>query len=132
LIMSKLLNIQVYKHEDYKEKADISSTRFIAENAPRGKIYDSNGNVLATNIQTFTLTYTKPSDEKENFYETMDKVFKILSENGEKFKDDLMLKLDSSGNFYFDFKTDDIETKKIVEVRFKRDRGLNEIIEKEE
>lgn len=131
VIMSKLIYIQIYKHEDYKEKADISSTRFISEKAPRGKIYDSEGNVLATNIQTYTLTYTKPSDEKENFYETMDKVFKILSENGEKFQDDLMLKIDSSGKFYFDFKTDDAETKKIVEVRFKRDRGLNEAIEKE-
>ena len=86
MIMAKLLYIQVYKHEDYKEKADISSTRFISEKAPRGKIYDSEGNVLATNIQTYTLTYTKPNDEKENFYETMDKVFKILSENGENFK----------------------------------------------
>lgn len=131
IIMAKLLYIQVYKHEDYKEKADISSTRFISEKAPRGKIYDSEGNVLATNIQTYTLTYTKPNDEKENFYETMDKVFKILSENGEKFQDDLMLKIDSSGKFYFDFKTDDADTKKIVEVRFKRDRGLNEAIEKE-
>lgn len=130
MIMAKLLYIQVYKHEDYKEKADISSTRFISEKAPRGKIYDSEGNVLATNIQTYTLTYTKPNDEKENFYETMDKVFKILSENGEKFQDDLMLKIDSSGKFYFDFKTDDADTKKIVEVRFKRDRGLNEAIEK--
>jgi penicillin-binding protein 2 len=130
-IMFKLLYIQVYKHEDYKEKADISSTRFISEKAPRGKIYDSEGNVLATNIQTYTLTYTKPSDEKENFYETMDKVFKILSENGEKFQDELILKIDSNGKFYFDFKTDDADTKKIVEVRFKRDRGLNEEIEQE-
>lgn len=130
-IMVKLVYIQVYKHEDYKEKADISSTRFISEKAPRGKIYDSEGNVLATNIQTYTLTYTRPNDEKENFYETMDKVFKILSENGEKFQDELILKIDSNGKFYFDFKTDDADTRKIVEVRFKRDRGLNEEIEQQ-
>ncbi|WP_066895576.1 penicillin-binding transpeptidase domain-containing protein [Clostridium nigeriense] len=129
--IAKLVYLQVYKHEDYKERADISSTRLISENAPRGKIYDNEGNVLATNIQTYTLTYTKPSDENENFYETMDKVFNILSENGEKFEDDLMLKIDSNGKFYFDFKTDDADTKKIVEIRFKRDRGLNEEIEKE-
>ena len=101
----KLVYLQVYKHEDYKERADISSTRLISEKAPRGKIYDSEGNVLASNIQTYTLTYTKPNDENEDFYGTMDKVFKILSENGETYEDDLMLKIDSSGNFYFDFKT---------------------------
>ncbi|MBE6053929.1 MAG: penicillin-binding protein [Clostridium sartagoforme] len=127
----KLVYLQVYKHEDYKERADISSTRLISEDAPRGKIYDSEGNVLATNIQTYNLTYTKPSGENENFYETMNNVFNILSENGENFQDDLILKINSNGNFYFDFKTDDEDTKKIVEIRFKRDRGLNEEIEKE-
>lgn len=129
--IAKLVYLQVYKHEDYKERADISSTRLISENAPRGKIYDSEGNVLATNIQTYTLTYTKPSDENENFYDTMNKVFDILAENGENFEDDLMLKIDSNGKFYFEFKTDDADTKKTVEIRFKRDRGLNEEIEKE-
>ena len=129
--ITKLVYLQIYKHENYKEKADISSTRLISEDAPRGKIYDSEGNILATNIQTYTLTYTKPSDDSENFYETMEKVFKILSENGETFEDDLMIKIDSNGKFYFDFKTDDADTKKIVEIRFKRDRGLNEEIEKE-
>ena len=91
--IAKLVYLQIYKHEDYKERADISSTRLISENAPRGKIYDSEGNVLATNIQTYTLTYTKPNDENENFYDTMNKVFDILSENGEKYEDDLMLKI---------------------------------------
>ena len=129
--IARLVYLQVYKHSDYKEKADSSSTRLISEKAPRGKIYDSEGNILATNIQTYTLTYTKPDDENENFYETMGKVFDILSENGETFDDDLMLKIDSSGNFYFEFTTDDADTKKIVEARFKRDRGLNEEIEKE-
>lgn len=129
--IAKLVYLQVYKHEDYKEKADISSTRLISENAPRGKIYDNEGNVLATNIQTYTLTYTKPNDENENFYDTMNKVFNILSENGEKFEDDLMIKIDSNGKFHFDFKTTDADTKKLIEIRFKRDRGLNEEIERE-
>ena len=31
----KLLYIQVYKHDDYKEKADTTSTKFVSEKAPR-------------------------------------------------------------------------------------------------
>ena len=130
-IVSKLVYLQVYKHEDYKERADVSSTRFVAENAPRGKIYDSNGNVLATNTQTYTLTYTETTEATEAFYETMDKVFEILSENNEKFQDDLLLKIDSNGKFYYDFKTDDADSRKAVEKLFKRDRGLNEGVQKE-
>lgn len=129
-IVAKLLYLQVYKHEDYKEKADVSSTKFISKEAPRGDIYDSEGNVLATNKQTYTLTYMETIDSTRAFYKTMDKVFNILSENGESFQDDLALKIDESGNIYFDFKTDNESSKKTLEIRFKRDRGLNEDIEK--
>lgn len=129
-IILKLVYIQVYKHEDYKEQADVSSTRFISEKAPRGKIYDSDGDILATNIQAYSLIYTKPSNESTNFYKTMANVFDILEENGETFEDDLILEVNKNGEFYFEFTTDDEDTKKSVEIRFKRDRGLNEDVEK--
>lgn len=131
LITLRLIYLQVYKHSDYKERADVGSTRFISENAPRGKIYDSNGNILATNNQTYTLTYTETKEAEERFYETMDNVFTILSDNGEVLQDDLLLKIDANGKFYYDFKTDDPATRKAVEKRFKRDRGLNESVEKD-
>lgn len=131
VIVSKLLYLQVYKYEDYKEKADVNSTKFISEEAPRGNIYDSDGNVLATNKQTYTLTYMETVESVNAFYKTMDKVFEILQQNGEDFQDDLALKVDESGNIYFDFKTDNESSKKTLEIRFKRDRGLNEDIEDE-
>lgn len=130
-IISKLLYLQVYKHEDYKERADVGSTRFVAENAPRGKIYDSDGNILATNTQTYTLTYTKTTESEKEFYSTMDKVFKILEENGEKFQDDLLLKVDSNGKFYYDFKTDNQDNRIAVEKLFKSDRGINEVVQRQ-
>lgn len=130
-IVAKLLYIQVYKYEDYKEKADLGSTKFISEEAPRGNIYDSEGNVIATNKQTYTLTYMETTDSIKAFYKTMDEVFKILENNGESFQDDLALKVDDNGNIYFDFKTDNESNRRTLEIRFKRDRGLNEDIEAE-
>lgn len=129
-ILFKLLYLQIYKHDDYKDQADVGSTRFVSEKAPRGKIYDSNGDVLATNIQTYSLTYTKPSSDTSNFYETMEKIFTILDENKEVFQDELSLSVDKNNNIYFKFTTDDVEVKKTIEIRFKRDRGLNEDVEK--
>ena len=66
-IIAKLLYLQVYKHDEYKEKADVSSTKFISEEAPRGNIYDSNGNVIATNKQTYALTYMETLESKKGF-----------------------------------------------------------------
>ena len=130
-ILAKLLYLQVYKHDDYKEKADVSSTKFISEEAPRGNIYDADGNIIATNKQTYALTYMETVESTKAFYKTMDKMFEILEENGEEFQDDLALKVDESGNIYFEFKADSESAKRTLEVRFKRDRGLNEDIETE-
>lgn len=127
-ILSKLVYLQVYKHEDYKERADISSTRFISEKAPRGEIYDSEGNVLATNKQNYVLTYMQTEEADEKFYSSMKKIFDILKSNNEKFLDDLLLKINSNGEFYFNFKTEDKESQRGVELRFKKDRGINDLV----
>lgn len=125
-IVCKLLYLQVYKHDDYKEKADVSSTKFISENAPRGDIYDSSGTVIATNKQTYALTYMEATDATKAFYRTMDKVFQILEENGEKLQDDFGIIIDDNGNFAFD---ESINSESAIN-RFKRDRGMNEEIER--
>ena len=128
VIIGKLLYLQVYKHQDYKEKADTGSTRFISEKAPRGIIYDDTGNILATNKQNYVLTYMQTEEADKAFYSSMNKIFNILKDNNEKFLDDLLLKINSNGKFYYNFKTSDTEAQKLVELRFKKDRGLNDLV----
>ena len=103
IITFRLLYLQVFSYEEYKERADVTSTRFVAEKAPRGKIYDQKGTVLATNKQTYTITYTKTDDADKQLYSTMKQLFKILDENGENVQDTLPLKIDSSNNIYFQY-----------------------------
>ena len=123
-LFSKLLYLQVYKYDDYKEKADTSSTKFISESAPRGIIYDSDGNILATSEQTYVLTYMQTTESANAIFSTLDKVFKVLSENGENFEDDLLLKVNSNGQFYFAFKNDNSDVKEATELLFKNDSCL--------
>jgi len=127
----KLVYLQIYKHDDYQEKADISATKFVSEKAPRGIIYDQNGNILATNKQTYVMNYTTTNEANKTFYSTMDLVFKLLKENNAEFQDDLMLKLNEKNEWYFQFKSTSEKGKQAEEIRFKRDRGLNEGIENE-
>lgn len=128
IIIFRLIYLQVFNYEEYKDKADVTSTRFIADAAPRGKIYDDKGNTLATNIQTYTLTYTKTDDAEKQFYTTMKDLFKILDENGEKIQDTLSLKIDENNKIYFDYTTNDKDSQNAEELRFKKDRGLNDIL----
>lgn len=130
IISFRLLYLQVFSYEEYKERADVTSTRFVAEKAPRGKIYDQKGTILATNKQTYTITYTKTDDADKQLYETMKQLFKILDENGEKVQDTLPLKIDSNNNIYFQYKSDKKESQDYEELRFKKDRGINDILKK--
>jgi penicillin-binding protein 2 len=127
-IALKLLYIQVFSYQEYKEKADVTSTRFVSDKAPRGKIYDDKGNILATNKQTYTLTYTNTDDAEKHFYTTMSELLKILDENQEKIQDTLPLKIDDNNNIYFEYKTSDKDSQNIEELRLKKDRGLNDIL----
>lgn len=128
VIIVKLLYIQVYKHEDYKEKADTTATKFISEKAPRGNIYDSNGNVLATNQQTYIVTYTSTTDAEENFFQTVDLLVDIIGDN---LTDDLKIKVDDNDEVYFKYSSTDESSKESERLRFLKDRGFDEDIQNE-
>ena len=132
VITFRLLYLQVFSYEEYKERADVTSTKFVADKAPRGKIYDQKGTVLATNKQTYTITYTKTEDADKQLYSTMKQLFKILDENGEKVQDTLPLKIDSKNNIYFQYTNEKKESQDIEELRFKKDRGLNDVLKKKD
>jgi len=122
-IISKLSYLQIAKAEDYKDKANQKGIREIPEFAPRGKILDNKGNILAKSENTYVLVYNEGEDTSEEFFSTMSKVFKILDENKESSKDDFQLKLKP---FRFEFKAEDDNDKKALELIFKRDKGFNE------
>lgn len=127
IIGSKLISLQVVKTEEYSERANNRAITEVPDPAPRGNIIDKNNIVLATSSQSYTLVYNETDESKKYFFETMDKVFKLLDDNKEQQQDDFELKINP---FRFEFKTDDVNAKKILEVRFKRDRGLNEEVQK--
>ena len=130
IIILRLLYLQVFCYEEYKEKANTTSTRFMSETAPRGEIYDSNGVTLATNERTYSLTYTETDEVKKNFYSAMSELFKVLDENDEKLQDTMLLKIDESGEFYFDYSSSDKDSQNYSELRFKKDRGFDETVQR--
>ncbi|MBI6871669.1 penicillin-binding transpeptidase domain-containing protein [Clostridium aciditolerans] len=124
-ITSQLFVLQVVKGEGYKEQANNKSIKEIPDTAPRGNILDRNGAVLAKSEQSYVLVYNQTDESDKTFFDTMDKVFKILDENGETKQDDFELKIDP---YSFVFRSDDPQTQRMLEIRFKKDRGLDEEI----
>lgn len=126
-IAGRLFFLQVVEGQEYKERSNNKSIRQIPNAAPRGKILDVKGSVLATSTQGYMLVYNQTDDSDKVFFTTMSEVFKILDESDENQQDDFELKINP---FKFEFRSDDEETRKALEIKFKRDRGLNEPIDK--
>lgn len=124
IIICKLLYIQVFKHDDYKEKADTTATKFISEKAPRGDIYDAKGNVLATNTQTYIVTYTSTKETEKSFFNTVDLLMEII---GDKLEDDLKIMINEEKP-YFEYSYTEESNKKAERLRFLKDRGFDEEI----
>ncbi|NMM64536.1 penicillin-binding protein [Clostridium sp. P21] len=120
-ISARLFVLQILDGPVYKEKSNNKSIIEIPDAAPRGKILDKNGSVLASNDQTYILVYNQTDESDKYFFDTMSKVFDLLDKNGETQKDDFELKLNP---FSFQFRGDDEETKRTLEIKFKTDRGL--------
>lgn len=138
LIGIRLFYIQVVKADDYMDRANTNSIRQVPEAAPRGKILDKNGVVLATNTQSYNLVYMENDEGKEKFFETFKEVFRLLDEasrantdadtNQDKLLDEFQIQVNP---FRFEFNTDDPDSKRVLELFFKNERGLNDIVRTE-
>jgi penicillin-binding protein 2 len=132
-IISRLVNIQVVNGEMYRETANQKNHKIISTVAPRGQIIDRNGAVFATSQQSYILIFTKTEESEKNIFPTMDSIFKILDDNKQTQVDEFLLKVKSSADkktveYSFDFKTQDKASQNWMELRFKKDRGFDEIV----
>lgn len=125
VIIIKLCYVQLYKYDYYKDLSNTRSIRQIPEAAPRGMIFDSTGSILAQSEQSYMLVFMETEESIKRIYETLDKVFNLLKETGETLQDDFALKVEP---YTLELKSNDVETRKGLELRFKKDRGFDKKI----
>ena len=130
-IISKLVMLQIVKHDDYRDRANDSAIRPITEQAPRGKIFDSSGTILADSKQSYAVEYIETEESKKDFFNTMATVFNLLNEYGEEMLDEFRLKIDENGNFYMNYGSQDASAVKTLDLRFKEDRSFDYYIKNE-
>ncbi|MGL5822604.1 MAG: peptidoglycan D,D-transpeptidase FtsI family protein [Sarcina sp.] len=130
LILSRLIYLQVFEHESFATRATQGSTRFVAQPAPRGNIYSSNGDLLATNREEYNLEFTTTAQGATDFYNTMNSVFDILKQNNEfsDLVDTFQLVINpKTGQLEFNFPVTESSEPKVwdsFKIRFMYNRGL--------
>ncbi|MFH1618966.1 MAG: penicillin-binding protein 2 [bacterium] len=67
LLAVRLLDIQILRHQQYKEAAERNRTQVIRQTAPRGRIFSCDGVAVATNRPAFSLIFL-PGKIKDPVY----------------------------------------------------------------
>ena len=104
ILSFRLATLTIVEGEKYRETADVKKIKDIPIKAPRGKIYDRNGVLLADNLTSFTVQLYKNKIKQDNFNEVVYTLTKILDENGESLIDEFPIVLDT---FAFNKKNDE-------------------------
>lgn len=102
ILVVRLFVLTVVQNDKWTEKATNLSTKTITTSAPRGNIYDRNGNVLATNKQVFNVRMYNSDDSSAEINEVALKLTKLLKKNGDKINDEFPIKL-KNGEFYYTY-----------------------------
>lgn len=87
LLGVRLMHMQVIRNMYYLRVAESNRTQIIHQAAPRGRMYDRNGDIVATSRPAFSLIYL-PGKEKEPEY--LIRLSEILSKELHRSKEDLL------------------------------------------
>lgn len=87
--------LTIVEGEEYRAVADIKKIKDIPVKAPRGKILDRNGVLLADNVSSFTVQMYTDEINPKNFNEISYILSKILDKNGERPIDEFPIELDT-------------------------------------
>ena len=87
--------LTIVEGQEYRQIADIKKIKDIPVKAPRGKIFDRNGVLLAENVSSFTVQMYTDEIKPENFNEVSYKLSKVLDENMEKPIDEFPIEIDT-------------------------------------
>lgn len=116
ILVSRLFYLQIVQGETYDQKAAIKNTKVKKLKSSRGKIYDCNGKLLASNEQSYSITLEDTGELKDNksMNEMILKCISLIKKNGDKISVDFPIVIDKKGRFKFN-------VDKNAQLRFKRE-----------
>lgn len=112
VLIQHLFQLQIVDGEKYASQFSVMTTKKRTIKSTRGTIYDRNGNILASNRLSYSLTL-----EDNGSYETMRqknltlngvayRLLQILKDNNDEPDRDFHIILDDAGNYIFDTETE--------------------------
>ena len=108
VLLKELFSLQIIQGKDYIMKFQTRTTKTRVIKSTRGNIYDKEGNVLASNILSYSITledngsYNTTREKNLTLNGIAYRVLKILASNGDALYHNFHITLDDWGNYVFD------------------------------
>lgn len=101
VIFIRVFDLQIIKNDYYMSNYIQKAQKPIYTAGTRGNIYDRNGQILASNKLSYTVTIEdvmdSGSDKNKNLNAIIDKTIKIIEENGDSLTNDFPIILNAAG-----------------------------------
>ena len=118
---ARLVQWQFFQNDFYEDIALTSTEYTIKTDAIRGEIYDKNGVPLAINKSGYRIVINKLYMPDSELNENIVRLVKLLEGCKGKWIDELPIKIDNKGNYYFDEK----KTEEIEDLKSKDNLNMN-------
>lgn len=122
ILVSRLFYLQIIKGAEYAENFELQIMKTQEIKATRGNIYDRNGNLLAYNELSYSVTIEDPttsgqstSEKNTTINSILEQVREIVEENGDTIINSFGITLDTDGNYQFS------QTSETLRLRFVAD-----------
>lgn len=108
ILIHRLYELQIIHGEEYRNNFTLMTTKERTLKSTRGNIFDRNGNVLASNELSYSLTIEDSGTYSSNRKKALAlngeayQIIQLLEANGDNISHDFHIVLDENGNYAFD------------------------------
>ncbi|HIS27656.1 MAG TPA: peptidase [Candidatus Pullilachnospira intestinigallinarum] len=108
ILLQRLFSLQVIHGQEYADNFSLQTTRTRTLKSTRGNIYDRNGNVLASNELSYSVTledngtYSTTRERNLSLNGEIYRILQIVEENGDSLSSGFHVVLDDSGSYAYD------------------------------
>ena len=108
VLIHRLFSLQIIHGQEYADNFSIMTTKTRTLKSTRGNIYDRNGQVLASNELSYSITledsgdYASNTERNRSLNGEIYKIIQIIESNGDTSSSDFRISVDSSGNYSYD------------------------------
>lgn len=108
VLIQRIFSLQIIHGEEYEKNFSLKTTKERTLKSTRGNIYDRNGNVLASNKLTYSVTledngsYDSSREQDLSLNGEIYQIIQLLEANGDSITQDFHVILDENGDYAYD------------------------------